>query len=243
MDAGSGSIVDALRLHDGVMKRSTKSSAPPQIENPPSARPRKAVHYDVDPAPPTFPTHSSSPLRVTPPPPPPVPSAPASHRGGGEGARISAPPPLPPSLSAGPTHSRDAETVSVSRQALPPEVRAAHWAPQATIPLTPAVEWEPPGSSPPPTGAAAPVPPMPRLDLPSNRSVDGWSGVPSDSDPSASGPREANPRSSSGSGHTSPRSQPHPHAEPMPFGYVVASAFFLAVAVVGFGLWLAFEVL
>lgn len=29
----------------------------------------------------------------------------------------------------------------------------------------------------------------------------------------------------------------------MPIGYVVASAFFLAIAVVGFGVWLAFEVL
>jgi len=29
----------------------------------------------------------------------------------------------------------------------------------------------------------------------------------------------------------------------MPLGYVVASGFFLAIAVVGFGLWLAFEVI
>jgi hypothetical protein len=29
----------------------------------------------------------------------------------------------------------------------------------------------------------------------------------------------------------------------MPIGYVVASAFFLAIAVVGFGLYLAFEVI
>ncbi len=35
----------------------------------------------------------------------------------------------------------------------------------------------------------------------------------------------------------------HPDDEGWPLGYVVASAFFLAIATVGFGLWLAFEVI
>ena len=34
-----------------------------------------------------------------------------------------------------------------------------------------------------------------------------------------------------------------PADEGWPLGYIVASAFFLAIAVVGFGLWLAFEVI
>ncbi len=33
-----------------------------------------------------------------------------------------------------------------------------------------------------------------------------------------------------------------PPAE-VPLGYVIASAFFLAIALVGFGLWIAFEVM
>lgn len=46
-------------------------------------------------------------------------------------------------------------------------------------------------------------------------------------------------------GSSVPRSDrtPPPEDEGWPLGYVVASAFFLAVAVVGFGLWLAFEVI
>jgi hypothetical protein len=288
------------------MKRSTKPPAPLQNENPPSARPRKVVQYDVDPAAPSFPVPSSSPLRVPPPPQPPVPPPlPSARGGGGEGGRISAIPALP--LPA-PTHSRDAETVSLTNQEIPPEARAHaasgprsfeahHRPPHATIPLTPAIEWEPAGSSLPTRGSAPPSPPLPRPDAPSTRSMesdlrqqimsgmsdhlatpgaaarregerisgvpsqnargaagpsaagpggglpDGWSGSPSDSYPSAaSGYREsAVSRATTGSGQSSAR-RSQPDADQMPLGYAVASAFFLAVAVVGFGLWLAFEV-
>ena len=55
--------------------------------------------------------------------------------------------------------------------------------------------------------------------------------------PSASGQREvAIPRAPAAPGAAAP-------PEEMPLGYVVASGFFLAIAVVGFGLWLAFEVI
>ena len=43
---------------------------------------------------------------------------------------------------------------------------------------------------------------------------------------------------------SAPRSDRAPVADDgWPLGYIVASAFFLAIAVVGFGLWLAFEVI
>lgn len=39
------------------------------------------------------------------------------------------------------------------------------------------------------------------------------------------------------------RRAPPASAGAVPVGYVVASAFFLAIAAVGFGLWLAFDVI
>ncbi|MBN9166223.1 MAG: hypothetical protein BGO98_10500 [Myxococcales bacterium 68-20] len=58
--------------------------------------------------------------------------------------------------------------------------------------------------------------------------------------PSASGQRDvAIPRAPSAPGGAAPI----PTSAEMPLGYVVASGFFLAIAVVGFGLWLAFEVI
>ncbi|MBX3264941.1 MAG: hypothetical protein KF782_35040, partial [Labilithrix sp.] len=74
---------------------------------------------------------------------------------------------------------------------------------------------------------APPPPPAP----PSYRSAGAASGS------SPSGPREA------ASARASSTSGPAVSAGGMPVGYVVASAFFLAIAAVGFGLWLAFDVI
>ena len=80
------------------------------------------------------------------------------------------------------------------------------------------------------SSGAVPSPPASRAVAPSPRA--------SGSYPSASGQGDvAIPRAAPAPAGAAPV----PSAE-MPLGYVIASGFFLAIAVVGFGLWLAFEV-
>lgn len=169
------------------------------------------------------------------------------------------PPPLPP-------RRPDARPAPLPTAAEELELRAA--APTLPIVATPAIAWDPPRGAPPsglhgaverarpsaplpasppeandaPWRGAAPNVTGPHLPVqlpapppapppPPYRSAGAASGS------SPSGPREA------ASARASSTSGPAVSAGGMPVGYVVASAFFLAIAAVGFGLWLAFDVI
>jgi hypothetical protein len=143
----------------------------------------------------------------------------------------------------------------------------AHRPPDLTLPFvpTPAVEWEPhPVDTRP---QQAPAPPAPPPSNRSHRSAEGSLRDPSRTGPNAVAPAQYSqhtpypqntPPSGSGAGASGsypsasgqrdivlprPGQTPAVAPETIPLGYVVVSAFFLAIAVVGFGLYLAFEVI
>jgi hypothetical protein len=80
----------------------------------------------------------------------------------------------------------------------------------------------------------------PQLPLPPVHGVHGMHGV----HPNTVSPNNLNPNTGSFQTQTPPPSSRRAKPDDgVPLGYVVASAFFLAIALVGFGLYLAFEVI
>lgn len=144
--------------------------------------------------------------------------------------------------------------------------------PTLPILSTPGVDWEPtPVASPPEAlrpGAPHPAtrePPAQSMEVALREQI--WSGLGPNATPNQTGPHRpiqrpppppsSTPRvgatSSGGSSPSAPSSArprvpapapvPASAREGMPLGYVVASAFFLAIAVAGFGLWLVLDVI